>query len=221
MLKTKTLFFSLCLALTGILFTSSMAGATMQFELDFGQDGTIESTVYLPMEETVIADLYVSNVPEPGLRNMGFTLTYDDSVLALVQGYTAVDPDNWQVRNTDCSVSGEVTMSGGQVFPGLAGDLIKLGTVSFGRIAEGNIDLTISAREDPDNKIDDFVLTDGTVLDDDLDGGIVGITDTPLYDFDEDGDVDGVDLQLMSVCTDNCPSLAVFASLFGTVQGPQ
>jgi len=77
MLKTKILFLSLCMAITGMLFTSSMASAAMRFELDFGQDGTIESMVYIPIEEVVIADLYVSDVPAPGLINMGFTLTYD------------------------------------------------------------------------------------------------------------------------------------------------
>ena len=222
MLKTKILFLSLCMAITGMLFTSSMASAAMRFELDFRQDGTIESMVYIPMGEVVIADLYVSDVPDPGLISMGFTLTYDNLILQIVPANTAVDPVNWLMRTTNCTVSGEVTMTGGRLHPGLYGNSIKLGTIAFSRIKEeGNIDLTISAREDPDGTVDDFVLADGTVLDDELNGGIVvaGITDTPpLYDFDEDGDVDGIDLQLMSVCTDNCPSLADFASFFGTVQ---
>lgn len=220
MIKTKTFFLLLCIA--GYLFATSMVQAAMVFEFDFGQDGTIDSTFYLATGDTTIADLYVSNIPDPGLINMAFTLTYDDSVLQLVPENTAVDPVNWLLRKTDCTVSGQATMNGGRAQGGgLAGDHIKLGTVSFTRIAEeGNVDLTISTREDPNGTVDDFVLEDRTVLDDDLDGGILvaSIADSPLFDFDEDGDVDGIDVYRMATCTENCPSLADFAAHFGSWQ---
>jgi len=219
MLKTKMIFSLLCI--TACLLAGSSATAAMVFELDFGQDGTIDSMVYIQTGETVIADLYVSNVPDPGLINMGFTMTYDDTVLELVLGNTAVDPDNWLLRETDCTVPGQITMSGGRVGGGLAGSHIKLGTVSFTRITEeGNVDLTISTREDPNNNIDDFVLADETVLDDELNGGlqVASITDSPLYDLDEDGDVDGIDVYLLATCTESCPPLADFAAHFGSLQ---
>jgi hypothetical protein len=48
--------------------------AALQFGLDFGQDGVLDETLALQEDEEIAVDIYVSQVPAPGLRAMGFKL---------------------------------------------------------------------------------------------------------------------------------------------------
>jgi hypothetical protein len=76
---------------------ASSAHAQLSFTADFVQDGAYENSWPMKAGDVVSVDIYVSNVPEPGLIAMGFKLTYDASRLEVVPAGTAVDADNWPV----------------------------------------------------------------------------------------------------------------------------
>ena len=160
------LLLSFCL----ILATTSGAQGAMVFSVDFAQDGVFEDTWRLRPGEMVSVDIYVSNVPEPGLRAMGFKLTYDASKLQVVQEGTGIDPGNWLGTDPDFDTPGEVQLAGFQVGEGLAGDTIKLGTVQFQYVSSGASEIMLLDRGET---VDCFVLTDGTVLDGDLVDGVL------------------------------------------------
>ena len=155
-----------------ILATTSGAQGAMVFSVDFAQDGVFEDTWRLRPGEMVSVDIYVSNVPEPGLRAMGFKLTYDSSKLQVVQEGTVVDPGNWLGTYADFETPGEVQLAGFRhpLEEGLSGDTIKLGTVKFQYISSGASEIRLLGRGEG---VDGFVLTDGTVLDGDLGDGVL------------------------------------------------
>jgi len=161
-----------------ILSTTSGAQGALVFSLDFGQDGNFEYTWRLRPGDVVSVDIYVSQVVEPGLRAMGFKLTYDPSKLQVVQEGTGVDPGNWIGPNLDFSTAGEIQMAGFQLGEGLFGDTIKLGTVQFQSVGSGASEISLFDRGET---VDGFVLTDGTVLDGDLVGGVLLGRIVPIF----------------------------------------
>jgi hypothetical protein len=172
----------------GFAMSASASVDPMQFKLDFGQDGSFEDTWILDPSEVVWIDVYVSNIPPPGLISMGFDIEYDPRQLAVTPG-TAVDAANWYINpQVNIDTPGEIEMKGGRVFPGLydplsglAGNDIKLGTIELHCILPGISDLWLFD-SDRQGGYDDFVLQDGTVLDVQLKDGVkVGtIINTPI-----------------------------------------
>lgn len=219
----------LVLNLTMVLCASATAAyAEMVFHLDFAQDGAYENSQQLGLGDMVTIDLYVSNVPEPGLLTMGFLLNYDSLKLQLV-GAPEVNSDLWLAGAVPAKVypppPGSVALSGFQ-FDGnpQSGDNIKLMTVTFLRIAAGNapvglVELTYENLDHSVSNPDSFVLLDGTVLDGEISTPITLGTITPvlLGDFNGDQDVDGQDLASLAhnACNGICPSLADFAGKYG------
>ena len=165
----RTLTFLLILICL-ILTTTSGAQGAMVFSVDFAQDGVFEDTWRLRPGEMVSVDIYVSNVPEPGLRAMGFKLTYDSSKLQVVQEGTGVDPGSWLGTDPDFDTPGEIDLAGFRLGEGLSGNTIKLGTVQFQHISSGASEIMLFDRGET---VDCFVLTDGTVLDGDLGDGVL------------------------------------------------
>ena len=145
---------------------ASGAWGELVFRLDFGQDGVFEDSWRLRPGEEVVVDIYVSNVPEPGLRAMGFKMVYDSSKLEVVEEATRVDESTWPMPFCDIEAPGEIHMAGMHVEEeGFSGDAIKLGTVRFKGIGTGLNALWLYDRGET---VDGFVLTDGTVLDGDI-----------------------------------------------------
>jgi len=163
------------------------ASAALEFNLDFGQDGSYEDSITLNPSESVLIDLYVSNVPAPamqGLISMGLDITYDPAQLAVTPG-TEVYMPNWYVSpQVDLSRAGEIEMKGARLPPGLpmAGDDVKLGTIELHCIAPGMVSELWLFDSDRGGSYDDFVLVDGTVLDGDIVKGVklATIVNTPI-----------------------------------------
>ncbi|MEF8767229.1 MAG: hypothetical protein ABTS16_02890 [Candidatus Accumulibacter phosphatis] len=152
-----------------LLGISGPASGKLVFNLDFGQDGNYETSWNLALNDTIRADLYVSNVPNPGLISMGFDLVYNLSHLQVASASVA---SIWELGWVN-STAPEVEAGGGQVsFPPLAGDRILLASVEFTSSAYGMSTLSLYD-SDRGGFFDDFVLENGTVLDDDLASGIV------------------------------------------------
>ena len=230
MKKGKTLL--LVVGLFAVFTLQSPARAALEFGLDCNNDGIIDESCYLEADDFLVADLYVSNVPEPGLFNAAFRLDYDSNALELVEDDTNVyvDFDSydemlaaldagddtwknngiWDQGNYAFDTPGEVAMGLIQNSEYFSGNMIKLATFSFRRTGPGPVFLTVYTRDDPDNTVDDFVLEDDehTVLDDDLNGGlqVAEITDVKPAgpDYDDDGDVDGQDVVAMMDVLENC-----------------
>lgn len=180
----KKLFFILLAGLL-VLGVSGTASATLTFNLDFEQDGSYESYYEMLPSEMVWIDLYVSNVPTPGLQSMGFDFTYDFTQLEVTPG-TEPSAMNWYITpSVDISIPGEVEMKGGRI-GGLGPDDVLLGTIELHCIAPGTSDLWLfdsdRAYDLAPTAFNDFVLADGTVLDGQLvDGILLGtITNVPI-----------------------------------------
>jgi hypothetical protein len=135
---------------------ASGAHAALVFNADFAQDGRYEVTWPMKPGEVVVVDIYVSNVPAPGLIAMGFKLTYDPMLLAIDSADANIA--NWpsppQGPHVDMSVSGEIDIAGYRL-QGLAGDNIPLCTVTLRCIAEGSSEFRLTRRGDD---VDGFVL---------------------------------------------------------------
>lgn len=142
----------------------------LEFNLDFGQDGTYEDYWLLEPGETVFTDVYVSNVLDPGLRSMGIKIVYDSSWLEVGTG-KEVYAVNWLINNTFQDVLGEIRMVG-SVFlnPALPCNNIKLGTIEFNPVSMETT--TLWLYDSAGGSFDDFVLEDGTVLDYQIEDGI-------------------------------------------------
>ena len=65
---------------------SGVARAQLSFNADFARDGIYDTTWPMKVGEVATVDIYVSNVPEPGLISMGFKLTYDSDKLLVESG---------------------------------------------------------------------------------------------------------------------------------------
>jgi hypothetical protein len=175
---------------------ASYADAALVFNADFGQDGTYDSSWPMRAGEVVAVDIYVSNVPAPGLISMGFKFTYDSSKLEVVTSGTTVETTNWPARQYTEFIDAtgdidEIDMSGFR-FEGLAGNNIRLGTVTFRCVSEGTSAFMLLDREG-----DWFVLDseEEIVLDGDIGPGVLLTTIRPpiLGDVNGDGLVDLAD----------------------------
>jgi len=191
-MRKITVLFMLVLTLAW----APLAHAQLSFDADFVQDGAYENSWPMKAGDVVSVDIYVSNVLEPGLISMGFKLTYDSSKLEVVEAGTAVDTDNWPAPYLKTDILGEIEMAGvrlGEGLTGLAGNGIRLGTVTFRCISEGTSEFMLLDREgdwfvlfseDPDN---------ATVLDDDIGAGVLLATIRPPVAGNVNGDA-SVDL---------------------------
>ena len=144
MQKLKTYILSLCI----VVVTAPVGFAALEFGLDFGQDGIIESSWRLKPGDEIQLDIYVSNVPEPGLQAMGFKFVYDTERLEVVEDESGVDTANWPQPEPSGTITfnpaaGELEMAGFRIDPGLAGDNIRLGTLRLRSIKGGSSTLTI------------------------------------------------------------------------------
>jgi len=138
--------------------------------------------------DVVTLDIYVSNVPAPGLISMGFKLTYDSSRVEVVTTGTSVDTGNWPAPYLKMDIQGEIDMAKarlGEGLTGLAENNIRLGTVTFRCISEGTSAFMLS-----DGQGDWFVLDneEQTVLDSDIGTGVLLATIRPPISGDVNGD---------------------------------
>ena len=161
------------LSLVVVMFLATRVQAELVFDLDFGQDGIAEQKLdgvdywELTPSEVVWIDVYVSNVPDPGLISFGIDIAYDPSQLGVTPGTETYMP-NWYITSAaDISTPGDIIMKGGRMFPGLAGDNIKLGTIELHCEAIGLSDIWLYDT-DRCGGFDDFVLADGSGLDDEF-----------------------------------------------------
>jgi len=152
--------FVLVLALFIVFGLANLVRADLIFNLDFKQDGNYENYWELKPGETVLIDIYVSNVPDPGLISMGFDIVYDQTQLEVVSA--GIDSTNWYMGGVQ-HTSPEIEMKGGRI-TGLSGDNIKLGTIELKCKALGISELWLYD-SDRGGDYDDFVLVGGTVLD--------------------------------------------------------
>jgi hypothetical protein len=162
---------------------ASSAHATLSFNADFGQNGIYEAFWPMKAGDVVSVDIYVSNVPAPGLISMGFKLTYDSSKLAVVTASTAVAIANWPLAPNVKYINAagdidEIHMYGFRTEAGLAGNNILLGTVTFQYINEGTSPFMLLDRE-----ADWFVLENATVLDGDIGAGVLLGTILEYFDL--------------------------------------
>jgi len=174
-----------------IMTTTSGAYAELVFDVDFRQDGIYETSWPLKSGEVISVDIYVSNVPAPGLRAMGFKMVYDVTKLQVVPEGTEVDTDNWpphpdQPPYLDLDTPGEIHMWHFRIGSGLFGDNIRLGTVRFQCVAPGVGELRLLNRGET---VDGFVLADefGTVLDGDIGDGVLLAKIQPVIKGDISG----------------------------------
>ena len=182
-MRKITVLFLLAFALAWAPF----AHAQLSFNADFAQDGAYETSWPMKADDVASVDIYVSNVPEPGLISMGFKLTYDPGKLSVESA--GVDEVNWPYPFAggfvDLSIDGEIVMAGFRVLEGLAGDNIRLGTVTLRCITEGTSAFTMLDREG-----DWFVLDseEEIVLDGDIGAGVLLTTIRPPILGDVNGD---------------------------------
>ena len=186
-----------------ISIINTAADAQLMFTVDFNDDQVYESEWTAFPGQLVVMDIYVSDVPEPGLISFGFLLDYDSYFLD--PSDIDVDSGWFQGEITDSDGQAEITGLRGPADGGLAGDNIRLVRVQFHAIDVGESELWISDRGE---SVDDFVLAypDGTVLDSDLGNGVLlgTVYVNRTGDFDGDGDVDGADLSAFANQYENC-----------------
>ena len=167
----KVTIFFLLLAL--LVSSVSVAHGALVFNLDFDQDGIYEVSWMLKGGESVSIDVYVSNVPAPGLGAMGFKMVYDDSKLQVVPAGTGVDSSNWAVPYLDLATTGEIQMAGFRTESGISGNNIRLGRIELQCEDQGVSQIRLLDRGET---VDCFVLADDpedpTVLDGDFGDGI-------------------------------------------------
>jgi len=154
--------FVLVLALFIVFGLANLVRADLIFNLDFEKDGNYENYWELKPGDTVSIDIYVSNVPSPGLVRMGVDIVYDSDRLEVVSA--DIDWTNWHRGPGVQHTIPEIEMKGERLEPGLSGDNIKLGTIELKCKALGISELWLYD-SDRGGNYDDFLLIDGTVLD--------------------------------------------------------
>jgi len=78
----------------------------------------------------VLIDIYVSNVPDPDLVNIGFDIVYNSDQLEVVSAN--IDKGNRDKKNSRVThTSPEIEMIGGRLEPGLCGNNIRLEQLSL------------------------------------------------------------------------------------------
>ena len=180
MLKRIIQMAAIIIALAGV----SQAYGAMEFHADFARSGVYENSWPMIAGEVATVDIYVSNVPDPGLFSMGFKLVYDAGKMEVLAGGAGVDAGNWPNGGTDLS-DGSVDMYGFRL-GGLSGNNIRLGWVVLRCKETGSSDLTILDRDG-----DWFVLDTQqgeVVLDSDLGVGVVLAAIRPPLMGDVNGD---------------------------------
>lgn len=191
--------FFLLITVLGVVWAAS-AGAELEFNADFAEDGVYDVSWPMKNGEMVTVDIYVSNVPAPGLISMGFKLVYDAGKLEAVEAGTGVDAVNWPIPYLEMETPGEIEMAGALILEpeeneGHKGDHIRLGTVKFRCVEEGTSELELLKREG-----DWFVLFseegDRTFLDGDIGPGALPATIRTAVpgDVNGDGSVDLADV---------------------------
>ncbi len=185
--KKSILFLStIFLLLAAVMFLVSEARANMHhgddnltFDLDFNPvEGEIsyETSWGLNLNESVIIDVYVSNVHMLGLRHMGFTIEYNTTQLTIVNNSASME-DIWLFTEPGIDINpdkGEIKMFGGAGagICGKNGDHIRLGTFELKCIALGTSNLLFfdsdHGGKDYDDNFDDFTLLNDLVLDDQI-----------------------------------------------------
>jgi hypothetical protein len=214
------------------------ADAAMVFNLKFGTDATYKNAKILKPGEASTVTVYVSNIPSPGLGNMGFSLEYDPALLQIAPDTTEINQLVWGLNSIDQSdlAGGRIVVTGVTFAPGLK-ENVPLATFSFTRLAEGHAPLTLRKpwavdldgqgteqiidgfcfhTDDPDNVI---------CLDDEIGDGIILGSVADAGDYSGDGDVDGEDLSKLII--EACPAgscgepapISEFAGKYGT-SGP-
>jgi len=164
----KRLFVSV-LALFIVLGLTNLVKADLMFNLDFGKDGNYENYWELKPGDTVSIDIYVSNVPDPGLVKMGVDIVYNSDQLEVVSA--GIDWTNWHKGPGVQHITPEIEMRGERLEPGLSGDNIKLGTIELKCKTLGISELWLYD-SDRGGNYDDFLLMDGTVLDEQIVNGV-------------------------------------------------
>lgn len=158
--------FILVLALFMVFGLTNLVKADLMFNLDFEQDGNYENYWELKPGETVLIDIYVSNVPSPGLVDIGFDIVYNSDQLEVASAN--IEKGNWDRKDSRVTRTFlEIEMIGGRLESGLSGDNIKLGTIELKCKALGISELWLYD-SDRGGNYDDFVLANGTVLDDQI-----------------------------------------------------
>jgi len=109
--------FVLVLALFIVFGLANLVKADLIFNLDFEQDGNYENYWELKPGETVLIDIYVSNLPSPGLVRMGVDIVYDLDRLEVVSA--DIDWTNWHRGLGVQHTTSEIEMKGRCLKPGL------------------------------------------------------------------------------------------------------
>jgi hypothetical protein len=176
------------LILTFAVAWAQYAQAALVFNADFAQDGLYETSWPMEAGDVVTVDIYVSNVPAPGLISMGFKLTYDPAKLSVESA--VVDQTKWPGGFVDASSSGEIDMAGYLTLEpdedeGHIGNNIRLGTVTFRCLSEGTSAFMLLDRDG-----DWFVLfsedpnpAKWIVLDGDIGQAVLLATFTEFFDL--------------------------------------
>ncbi|MBV5308012.1 hypothetical protein [Chromatium okenii] len=145
--------------ITVLLFAlSTPAAADLIFNIDFGRDGSYEDSLSLDFNETTWADIYISGVESPGLISMGFKITYDDSVLEIINK----DASGWDFSKFSTAAS-SLMVSGGMFSDTRIGNDILLASVQFKGITATGIATTALTLFDGSG--DNFVLDNKVILD--------------------------------------------------------
>ena len=146
----------------------------------FGQDGNYENYWELNPGETVSIDIYVSNVPNPGLISMGFDIVYDQTQLEVVSA--DIDWTNWHLGPGVQHTTPEIEMKGGRTEPGLSGDDIKLGTIELRCVAGGVSELWLYDSDRGGNYADFAMAITGEPLDEQITNGVIigSINNVPI-----------------------------------------
>lgn len=174
------------------------AAAALTFDLDFGQDGTYEDYWELRPSEYIFIDLYASGIPggvpqglgSRGLGVMQIDIVYDPLAVEITPG-TDIKISDMGHSPVDLLTPGHIVMKANgmaQLFAGVDsayGDDVLIGTIEFH--CKGPFGITELWLFDTDRGFgqgffDDWVLFDGTVLDDQIMNGVkLGeINQTPI-----------------------------------------
>lgn len=215
--------------------------AQMLFTLRDSLGNSVGNVYPVKQGETITVTLEVSNIAQPGLVSMGYSLRYDPFVIGLdttLPNTNYIDAGYWPKRTLDDLEVGKIDANGARfslepllLLPSIFGDGIPLGTFSFTKNqARGRAQFILQQRQvlgDDGNwhNPDDFVMAPASSndlpisLDSELGSGIVVAAFTDPGDAEGDGDVDGEDLYnlISDVCTTTCAAgpIADFAKNFG------
>ena len=171
MRKTLSLFFILFLSL-GVGTVS--AAPVLDFGIDINEDSVFENDFSIAPGGSQAIDLYAvvtdDAVMDPlFLQGFAVDLRYDSNLMNVTAA--SVDTLQWPFgANADFATDGSVVLKGGALNapPGMPA---LLASITFMCEAPGTSDLWVL---DPDPSFDDFGLSNGAILDDQLTGQVIG-----------------------------------------------